>query len=61
MIENVDTVVLVTGKRPDDALYKELKGKIPEVYIAGDCDRAPHAVFGIGEAIKSGHLVGRMI
>jgi thioredoxin reductase len=60
-IEDVDTVVLVTGKKPDDALYKALKGQFPEVYIAGDCDRAPHAVFGIGEAIGSGHRVGRII
>jgi thioredoxin reductase len=60
-IEDVDTVVLVTGKQPNDALYKTLKGQIPDVFIAGDCDRAPHAVFGIGEAIKSGHRVGRLV
>jgi len=60
-IEDVDTVVLVTGKLPNDTLYKALKGLFPEVYIAGDCDRAPHAVFGIGEAIGSGHRVGRIV
>jgi len=60
-IEDVDTVVLVTGKRPHDGLYKSLLGQVPEIHICGDCDRAPHAVFGIGEAIKSGHRVGRIV
>jgi len=36
----VDTVVLATGARPDNALAKSLAGKVPELYEAGDCVEA---------------------
>ena len=34
-IENVDTVVLVMGKRTNDGLYFALKGKVPELHRWG--------------------------
>lgn len=32
-----DTIVLAAGSTPDKALYEEIKGRVPEVYLAGDC------------------------
>lgn len=54
-IENVDTVVLVMGKRTNDGLYFALKGKIPQLQRVGDCV-APRKVT---EAIYEGEMVAR--
>ena len=54
MFEGYDTIVLATGFTADDALYFELKGKVPELYRAGDCV-APR---GIEMAIYEGEKVG---
>jgi len=56
-IRDVDTVVLVTARESDDKLYKELKGKVAELYRIGDCV-APRR---IGDATHDGHLIGRLI
>lgn len=56
-IENVDTVVLVMGKRPNDKLYFALKGKVPELHRVGDCV-APRKV---SEAIWEGETTAREI
>ncbi len=32
-----DTIVLAVGSTSDQALYQEIKGRVPEVYLAGDC------------------------
>jgi len=32
-----DTIVLAVGSIPDRELYQEIKGRVPEVYLAGDC------------------------
>jgi 2,4-dienoyl-CoA reductase-like NADH-dependent reductase (Old Yellow Enzyme family)/NADPH-dependent 2,4-dienoyl-CoA reductase/sulfur reductase-like enzyme len=37
VIENVETVVMATGYRPDNKLYKSLKGQFKEIYAIGDC------------------------
>lgn len=55
LIENVDTVVLATGCRANDELYRVLKGEMSEVYAIGDC-AAPRRV---ENAIYEGHMVGR--
>ena len=52
-----DTVVLITGKTPNDELYNELEGKVSEIYKVGD-DRNPHQM---GEAKRDGHFVGRLL
>ena len=52
-----DTVVLITGKIPNDQLYNELEGKVNELYKIGDA-RNPHAM---GEANRDGHFVGRLL
>lgn len=61
LIEDVDTVVLITGKQRNDSLYKALYGKIDELHQIGDC-AFPHAsLSGIGDAIRNGHQVGRIL
>ncbi len=52
-----DTVVLITGKIPNDDLYNELEGKVGELYKVGEA-RNPHAM---GEANRDGHFVGRLL
>ena len=56
-IESVDTVVLATGSRSTDALYRALKGQVPALYAAGDCV-APR---GVHQAILDGIRAARAI
>ena len=56
-IESVDTVVLATGSRSTDALYRALKGKVAALYAAGDCV-APR---GVHQAILDGTRAARAI
>ena len=56
-VADVDTVVIRTHGRPDDALYHALVGQVPQLHQVGDavavryCDRA----------IFDGHLAGRAV
>ena len=34
-IEGIDTVVVCTDEKPNDALYRSLKGKVKELYLVG--------------------------
>ncbi|MDP2951869.1 MAG: hypothetical protein Q8O76_00955, partial [Chloroflexota bacterium] len=52
-----DTVVLATGARPDAGLAGALKGKVSEVYLAGDCVEPR----GIREAIHEGFQIAQSI
>jgi mycofactocin system FadH/OYE family oxidoreductase 2 len=56
-LENIDHLVLSLGGQADDGLYHELKNKVKELYLIGDCV-APRK---IPEAIREGHLIGRRI
>jgi len=56
-LESVDTVVLATGSRSTDALYRALKGHVPRLYAAGDCV-APR---GVHQAILDGTRAARAI
>jgi mycofactocin system FadH/OYE family oxidoreductase 2 len=56
-ITDVDTVVLAYPGRAENALYRRLKGQVPELYQIGDCV-APRKV---DMAILEGHDVGRRI
>jgi 2,4-dienoyl-CoA reductase-like NADH-dependent reductase (Old Yellow Enzyme family) len=56
-ITDVDTIVLITGKTPNDSLYNELEGKVKELYKIGEA-KNPH---DMGCANRDGHLVGRWI
>jgi mycofactocin system FadH/OYE family oxidoreductase 2 len=55
--EGYDAVVYAMGSRAEDALYKELKGRVRELYRVGDCV-APRK---IDMAILEGEKVGREI
>tara|TARA_A100001037_G_scaffold306407_1_gene351265 strand:+ start:1773 stop:3740 length:1968 start_codon:yes stop_codon:yes gene_type:complete len=56
-IENVDTVVLAAGGEADDALFRDLLSKLPEVYSVGDCFQPRD----IELAVVHGHQVAREI
>jgi len=56
-IGGYDSIVLAMGNRVEDTLYKDLKGKVNELYRVGDCV-APRK---IDMAILEGDKVGRMI
>jgi len=55
--DGVDTLVLATGSRATDALYRALRGRVAGLYRAGDCAAPRTAV----DAIRDGHLVGRRV
>jgi thioredoxin reductase len=57
VLDNIDIFVLAMGKNANDAIYKELKGQVAELYRVGDCV-APRRV---QYAIWDGHMVGRKI
>jgi mycofactocin system FadH/OYE family oxidoreductase 2 len=56
-IEAVDSVVLATGSRSTDGLYRGLKGHVPVLHAAGDCV-APR---GVHQAILDGTRAARAI
>jgi thioredoxin reductase len=56
-LENIDLFVLAMGKNPNDAIYKELKGRVPELYRIGDCVAPRKTQY----AIWDGHMIGRKI
>ena len=56
-IDGVDTVVLATGSRSTDSLYRALKGQVPALYAAGDCV-APR---GVHQAILDGTRAARAL
>jgi len=45
-----DTVILAVGTKPNDGLYDELVGKVPEVYKIGDCAKPRKAIDATHEA-----------
>lgn len=55
--DGYDTVVLDMGSASDDRLYRQLKGRIRELYRIGDCV-APR---GIDMAILEGRRVGERL
>ncbi|MBI2831248.1 MAG: FAD-dependent oxidoreductase [Chloroflexi bacterium] len=52
-----DTVVIAMPPEPNSRFLLELKGKVPEVYLSGDC-REPHLIL---EAIADGARIGHAI
>ncbi len=56
-IEGVDTVVLATGSRSTDHLYRTLKGQVHELHAVGDCV-APR---GVHHALLEGTRASRAI
>ena len=56
-LEGVDTVVLSMGSRSTDGLYRELKGRVAELYAVGDCV-APR---GVHQAILDATRAARQL
>jgi len=56
-LEGVDSVVLATGSRSTDALYRALRGHVPVLHAVGDCV-APR---GVHQAILDGTRAARAI
>ncbi len=56
--ENVDSVVLTTGKLQNDSLYEAFKGRVKELYVIGD---AKIGGARIGNAIYDGQKIGRQL
>ncbi len=57
LIQGYDTIVLDMGNTADDDLYRQLKGRVKDIYRAGDCV-APR---GIDMAILEGRRVGEIL
>ena len=52
-----DTIVVTCGFKPNIQLLEPLKGKVSEIYLAGDCAEP----CGILEAIRDGARIGHML
>ena len=52
IIRDVDTVVMATGYRSENRLYKALKGHVKEVHVIGDCKLPRRAL----DAIHEGYM-----
>ncbi len=52
-----DTMVLATGIVPNRKLADELKDKVPEVYLAGDCSQGRN----VTDAVRDGYQLGQKI
>ena len=50
-----DTIVLAAGARPNDKLFLELKGKVPEVYCIGDAKEPRFIVDAVYEGFKAAY------
>jgi thioredoxin reductase len=57
VIEDVDTIIHIGRADALDGLYRELKGKVPELYLVGDAYQPRR----IHDAVMEGHRVGRAI
>jgi len=53
-----DTVIIATGRKGDDSLYTELKGKVEELYIIGDAKQARSVAQAYDEAAYVGRIIG---
>jgi hypothetical protein len=56
-VVDADQVVIRTHGVPDDALFRQLEGRVPEVLRVGDAV----AVRPVDRAVFDGHLAGRSL
>ncbi|MBX9729274.1 MAG: FAD-dependent oxidoreductase, partial [Sphingopyxis sp.] len=54
LLEDIDNVIMITSKPPQDALFHDLQGYDLELQIIGDAREARWSVFATDEAIKDG-------
>jgi 2,4-dienoyl-CoA reductase-like NADH-dependent reductase (Old Yellow Enzyme family)/thioredoxin reductase len=55
-----DSVVLVAGAIPDDALYRELKGRHPNLHLLGDAFAPRRMVFATRQAFELARRLGEV-
>ncbi len=58
---NIDTLVLVTGRQPNESLFQQLEGQVPELHIIGDANISPLGDLAIESATREGEQLGRRI
>ena len=58
VLENIDNVILVTSRPPQEDLYHALVGDLPDIRIIGDARESRWSVFQTDEAIKDGRMAG---
>ena len=56
-LDGIDTIIAAAGGEVEDGLARELRGRVPELRMAGDCV-APRTAL---EAIFEGHAAGRAV
>ena len=61
VLEDIDNVILVTSRPPEEQLYHALVEDMPGVRIIGDARESRWSVFETDEAIKDGRLAGLAI
>jgi thioredoxin reductase len=61
LLENIDNIIMITSKPPQEALYHALCDSGIEVHIAGDAREARWSIFGTDEAIKDGRRVAMLL
>ena len=52
-----DTVVLALGLKPDSALIEELRDKVPELHMVGDCVEPRRIINAVWEAYRTARLI----
>lgn len=52
-----DTIVLASGSKPNSTLIEELKEKVKEVYVAGDCVQPRRIKEAVAEGFRAGYSV----
>jgi len=58
VLEDVDNIILITSKPPQEALYHALLETGVEMQIVGDAREARWSTFATDEAIKDGRRAG---
>ncbi len=56
-LEGIDTVVLAEGGQSDNTLFRSLKGKVGELYGAGDCLTPRRVMHAVLEGSRAGRAV----
>ena len=52
-----DTIVLAAGAEPNRALYDQLKGRVAETYLVGDCIEPRSIRDAITDGFRIGHII----
>jgi len=61
VLEDVDNIILVTSKPPEEELFHALQRSGLELHLIGDAREARWSVFATDEAIKDGRRAGLLL